>query len=161
MSPNLFNIYINDLPEIFDSTCAPVKLDKLTTNCLMFADDLLIMSETAVGLQNSLNKLQKYCNKWQLSININKTKVMTFQQRNILDTCSDFFINGKKLEKVLKYKYLGNIIESSGKFHSCQMELSKKGCKVLFSLFKYLNPIDNVPVAIYIKNYLSRWFSPF
>ena len=35
------------------------------------------------------------------------------------------------------------------------MELSKKGCKVLFSLFRYLNPIDNVPVAIYKKLFES------
>jgi hypothetical protein len=37
--------------------------------------------------------------------------------------------------------YLGNLIEASGKFHSTHIELSKKGSKVMFSMFKYLNPI--------------------
>jgi hypothetical protein len=30
----------------------------------------------------------------------------------------EFFLNGIKLEKVLKYKYLGNIIEAFGKLNS-------------------------------------------
>ena len=121
LSPNLFNIYINDLPDIFDNSCEPVIMEKLSTNCLMFADDLLLLSETPDGLQNSLNKLFSYCHKWQLSININKTKCITFQQRNIIDKNNDFFLNGQKIEQVLKYKYLGNIVEASGKFHSSHL----------------------------------------
>lgn len=59
-------------------------LEKLSLNCLMFADDILLLSESAEGLQNCLNKLNDYCNKWQLSINIKKTKIMIFQQKKIL-----------------------------------------------------------------------------
>ena len=74
LSPTLFNIYINDLPDIFDDSCKPVMLEKLSLNCLMFADDILLLSESAEGLQNCLNKLNDYCNKWQLSINIKKNQ---------------------------------------------------------------------------------------
>ncbi len=42
LSPTLFNIYINDLPEIFDDTCSPPSLTKSTVPCLLFADDLLL-----------------------------------------------------------------------------------------------------------------------
>ena len=81
LSPTLFNIYINDLPDIFDDSCKPVMLEKLSLNCLMFADDILLLAESAEGLQNCLNKLSEYCNKWQLSINIKKTKIIIFQQK--------------------------------------------------------------------------------
>jgi uncharacterized protein YmfQ (DUF2313 family) len=47
---------------------------------LSFADDLVIFSESHKGLQNALYKLQKYCFDWQLTININKTKISTFQK---------------------------------------------------------------------------------
>ena len=60
LSPNLFNIYINDLPDIFDKSCQPVTIDKLTISCLMFADDILLLSESAEGLQNALNKVAEY-----------------------------------------------------------------------------------------------------
>jgi hypothetical protein len=46
---------------------------------LSFADDLVILSNTSGGLQNSLNKLEKYCFDWQLTVNTKKTKVMIFQ----------------------------------------------------------------------------------
>ena len=65
-------------------------------------------------------------------------------------------MDGYKLEKVLKYKYLGNIIEASGKFHTSHMELSKKGTKVLFSLFKYLNNIENIPINIQKKLFVNE-----
>ena len=42
----------------------------------------IILSESQAGLQNSLNKLEKYCYKWQLTVNTNKTKIMIFQGSN-------------------------------------------------------------------------------
>ena len=58
--PNLFKIYINDLPDIFDDSCHPVTLETLSLNCLMFADDILLLSESAEGLQKSLDKLSEF-----------------------------------------------------------------------------------------------------
>lgn len=34
LSPNLFKLFINDLPEIFDQTCNPATLNSLKLNCL-------------------------------------------------------------------------------------------------------------------------------
>ena len=50
MSPTFFNIFIRDLPEIFDSSCHPVVLHDVDICCLMFADDLVLISETSLGL---------------------------------------------------------------------------------------------------------------
>ena len=46
----------------------------------MYADDLVIMSQSAVGLQNALNKLNSYCLKWKLTVNVTKTKIMIFNK---------------------------------------------------------------------------------
>ena len=80
---------------------------------------------------------------------------MVFQQKNIIYNKHEFFLNGIKLEKVLKYKYLGNIIEASGKLNSSFTELSKKGAKILFSIFKYLSPLERVSIKIYKKLFES------
>ena len=74
LSSLLFNIYINDIPTIFDEKCKPVSLETMSLNCLMFADDILLLSESPEGLQQAINKLNEYCLKWQLSINIKKPK---------------------------------------------------------------------------------------
>lgn len=50
----------------------------------MFADDILLLSETADGLQKSISKLHEYCAKWQLSINAKKSKVMIFSTQKYL-----------------------------------------------------------------------------
>ena len=46
----------------------------------MYADDLIIMSEKASGLQSALDKLNTYCDKWDLDINVEKTKIMIFNK---------------------------------------------------------------------------------
>ena len=81
LSPILFNIFINDLNEIFDKTfCQPAKIKNLTLNNLLYADDLVLVSETSSGLQNCLDRLQEYCDKWRLTINIKKTKTMVVEK---------------------------------------------------------------------------------
>ena len=69
LSPRLFNLFINDIPDIFDSSCEPVKIGNKYINCLMYADDLILLSETETGLQNCLDRLNDYVKKWQLQIN--------------------------------------------------------------------------------------------
>ena len=60
LSPILFNIFINDIPTLFDDLCSPVKLADEKISCLMYADDLVLLSENEEGLQNCLNKLHGY-----------------------------------------------------------------------------------------------------
>ena len=50
LSPLLFNLFVND-------SCEPIKLKQNYINCLMYADDLLILSEKEAGLNNSLQRL--------------------------------------------------------------------------------------------------------
>ena len=38
----------------------------------MYADDVILLSESKVGLQNCLKKLYRYCEVWCLDINIDK-----------------------------------------------------------------------------------------
>ncbi len=47
---------------------------------LLFADDLLMISDTVNGLQKKLNVLQKYCLKWNLTVNMYKSKVVVFKR---------------------------------------------------------------------------------
>ena len=66
LSPISFNIFINDLIELFslsDCSCFPVKLKSVSLNCLLYADDLILMSETDTCIQNCLNMLHVYCKK--------------------------------------------------------------------------------------------------
>ena len=74
LSPNLFKIFINDLPDYFEGTPDPVILDCKSLHCLMYADDVIILSQSAEGLQQKLNKLQMFCDDWCLDVNIKKQR---------------------------------------------------------------------------------------
>ena len=63
---------------IFDEICDPTCLGTLKINSLSWADDLVIVSKSALGLQNCLNKLYLYCQKWGLNLNTQKTKCIEF-----------------------------------------------------------------------------------
>ena len=75
-------VLINDVNNIFDKTfCQPDEITSLTLNILLHADDLVLISETSSGLQNRLDKLQEYCKKWGLTVNIKKTKPVVVEKR--------------------------------------------------------------------------------
>ena len=83
LSPALFNIYINKLATILEKSSAPgVNLHNSEVKCLLFADDLCLLSPTAHGLQQSLDLLEHYCQTWALAVNPKNTKIMIFQRRS-------------------------------------------------------------------------------
>jgi hypothetical protein len=42
----------------------------------LYADDTVILSKSAKGLQDALNVSAAYCDKWKLVLNTSKTKVI-------------------------------------------------------------------------------------
>ena len=145
MSPNLFNIYINDLPSIFDGDNDSPKLQDLYVHCLMYADDLVLMSLSEVGLQNKLNKLDEYCRKWGLEVNTKKTKVMTMSH-SIEDVPSSIMrIGDATLEWVQSYKYLGILINANGDFLPTSENLCVRGWKASFKIKSALKDVDVNP----------------
>ena len=84
LSPLLFNLYLNELPFILNNNAKDSILlpDGSHLNCLLYADDLLLISTSAEGLQQSLDRLSKYCQDWLLKINPTKTKVIVFQKKS-------------------------------------------------------------------------------
>jgi hypothetical protein len=42
----------------------------------MYADDIVLLSKSAEGMQEKLDKLSAFCTDWCLDINIKKTKIL-------------------------------------------------------------------------------------
>ena len=59
--------------------CAPVKLGETNLNCLLYADDLVLLSESEAGLQKCPTKLKLYTKRWKLNINYKKSKIMVLR----------------------------------------------------------------------------------
>ena len=139
LSPTLFNLYLADLPCIFDASCDPVQILDTKLNCLMFADDIVLFSDSSTGLQNSLDKLKLYCEKWHLTVNTEKTKVLIFNKNGRLLKNYILKFGEEIFEKVKKYCYLGIIFCVSGSFKQAVHSLIDKAIKAFFALKQYDN----------------------
>ena len=138
LSPLLFNLYVNDLAFSFNNILSdPFVLPNGTKlNSLFYADDLIILSRSKLGLQNCLNKLSSYCNSWMLKINPKKTKIMVFQKGT--NKCDYVFhIGNEMIDNVKDYTYLGTRISSSGNFTLSLEHLRQKALHALFSLRRH------------------------
>ena len=105
LSPLLFSLYLNDLQ---DSIGGGVLIGNLKVKLLAYADDVCIISDSAVGLQSMINDLEKYCCLWNLTVNLKKSNVMIFKLGGgRLAKNEKWVYKGQPIEIVKEYKYLG------------------------------------------------------
>ena len=135
LSPTLFKIFVNDFIDTLDNSCDPAKLSTEFLNCLFYADDLVLLSTSEKGLQNSIDKLHEFCLKWKLKVNLQKTKCLIFNTLGRLSKQS-WYLDGSKIENVRNYCYLGVKFSISGSFTEAKNEIYKKGLKAYFKFFK-------------------------
>ena len=138
LSPLLFNLFINKLPDIFDKSCDPVKLGSLEINSLLWADDLVLLSSTAAGLQKSMDKTFSFYQDLGLDINIKKTKIMIFNCGGRILKNFVFMAGESQIEIVDTYQYLGIKLRSSGSMQVATDELYAKASRAWFSISNVL-----------------------
>ncbi len=132
-----------------------VTIDQLQIFLLLFADDTAIFAETEYGLQSLLNGLHDYCNRWGITVNIGKTKVVVFQGSN-RHCNTQFTYANTVLENVTSFTYLGITLSSNGKFFQAQKHLSEQATKDIFSLNSLFDKVSTNNYRLsYI--YLIRW----
>jgi hypothetical protein len=162
LSPILFNSFINDIIPLFhEADSQPPSLVSKTVGCLLYADDLVIISTSPDGLKKSLEKMNSYCNKWKLEVNLAKSKVMCLNKQGKFMK-RDFTLGSENLECVKSYSYLGIEISNSCSFKLAQKTLTDKAMRALFKLKSLLygsgmNPLTCLklfdqlvkPIALY------------
>jgi hypothetical protein len=88
LSPLLFSLYVDPLEEqllMEDETCEIDgdfrSLSGILVPCLLFADDLVLLSSTRARLQVMLGTLERFTRRTGLTANLEKTKVVAFGAR--------------------------------------------------------------------------------
>ena len=87
LSPFLFTLFIGKLVEMlscYDCQGIQVNEDAMNIMILLYADDVVKGAVTVKRLQDMINVLQEFCNKWGLLANMTKTKVMVFRKGGVL-----------------------------------------------------------------------------
>ena len=138
------------------NTTDPIFINKRSVHCLLYADDVILLSSTSQGLQNKLNKLNVYCNDWCLNINVIKTKVLVFNRAG-RHFKQKFLFNGNAIECVSQHKYLGIQFCASGSFSPAQKELYSNALKVYYKLRRdFISFGPNVKNSIHVFDHTIK-----
>jgi len=122
----------------------------------MYADDVILLSKTAAGLQSKIDILNHYCEDWCLNVNTSKTKILVFNKAG-RHYRFNFKFNNVPLESVNEYKYLGIHFCASGSFSYAQEQLYKKGLKAYFKLTKdFLSMHPSVKTSMHVFDHTIK-----
>ena len=169
LSPNMFRQLLQDLSCYLDSKRGIVLNANQILLHLLWADDLILLSDTEEGLQRQLDGVFQFCSKSQMIVNSLKTKVMVFGKKSDVS----FKFHETPLSIVEEYKFLGVVFNTVVKYNQnvfkqhvtytkdkalkstfmCFKKLGKLGMitpKVGFQLFdSYVKPIVNYACEIW------------
>ena len=159
----LSDIFVND---IFDGKeCCLVNLHNKPISSLMYADDLLILSETEDGLTECLQRLNRYSqrlnrysHKRKMTINTKKTKIMIFNKSGRMIRLK-IRIGELTIESCFQYTYLGTVFTPNNNFKKVQSELYKKACRAFYGYLKEVNIQAGAQIST-IRKLFSTIVSP-
>ncbi|CAG9133706.1 unnamed protein product [Plutella xylostella] len=111
-SPDLFNLYINDLIEELRGTGIGCHVGGVCVNNLSYADDMVLLSPSIKALRRLLAICARYAEDHGLKYNEKKTEMMVFKAGRGPDRVPPVFLKGSPVQVVNKFKYLGHILSS-------------------------------------------------
>ena len=91
-----------------------IKIGKEILNILLFADDVVLLTESWEDMQKLLEEVGKFSEDMEMKLGIDKCKVMTINGKEGNETNNQLQLLRKDIEKVESYKYLGLEIDNKG-----------------------------------------------
>jgi len=97
-----------------------------------------------------------WCDRAFLQLNVEKTKDMQIDFRRESSNPQSTIINGKTVEFVETYKYLGSFIGNKLNFNANTEMLCKRGQQRLFCLCKFSKfRLDKTLMTLFLKSYIE------
>ena len=157
LSPVLFSVFLNDLEDhlmadIVNGININLSNDLLTVYfqiyVLLYADDTLILGDSAESFQKSLDSFHDYCVRWNLTVNKSKTKIIIFGANK--HEKFRFRLGGTDIETVDSYKYLGTYFSQSRSFLNARKHIVTQANKAMHLLSLRIRNL-NLPIDLQLK----------
>ena len=141
LSPILFALYIDDIATSLSSAKLGCMINGVYVGCLLYADDIILLSCSNCRLQSMLDLCCDIIRKIDLNFNVKKSVLIRIGPR-WKRSCSNLFIDGNPLLFVTEIKYLG-IVFKSGPLFSYNIDTAKakfyRSFNAVFNRSKYAN----------------------
>ena len=154
LSPNLFSFFINELAvELSKRGRHGIQFipNAVELFLLLFADDIILISETVVGLQNQLNVLKEEADRLKLTVNLDKTNIIVFRKGGHLSAWEKWHYGNVEMKVVNNYKYLGLQFTTKLSLNVSWNEVSKKGKKGVIDILRTLRKLNCTDITIFWK----------
>ena len=159
ISPLLFTLFINDLTlDIVNNGMhgAVMSQSFIELFIMLFADDIVLLSETVVGLQNQLNTLHKSAFRLGLNVNLSKSNIVVFRKGGYLAKKEKWLYGNNEMKVVNSYKYLGVIFSTKLSFSLACDDLVARAKKAIICILKVLNRYEISSMQIFVKLFDSK-----
>jgi hypothetical protein len=158
-SPVLFSIFINELAiEVIKNGRhgAILSNDAFELFILLLADDVILMSETVIGLQTQLNSLQRAAASLQLTVNMSKSNIIVFRKGGFLAARERWIYDGVVMPVVNVYKYLGILFSTRLSFVAACKDLACRAKNALLCVMQKLYILNNNSFDVFMKLFDSQ-----
>ena len=126
---------------------------------LLFADDLALIADTSIDLQRRLNCLEKYCNKWNMKLNMDKSNIVVFKNGGNLSRNEKWYYKNEPLNIVTAYKFLGVFFTNRLKWTTCCRTLAiqyEKALNMIKQCMRKLG-IKDIHLGYYVICTVGWW----
>ena len=107
----LFNVYMDELSSLLNKYRTGCYIGNRIVNHLMYADDLVVIAPSGVGLQRLLDVCSEFGLSHNVKYNALKSCVMCCRSKLLKDVRTQgFYMGGVPIVKVEQVKYLGHYI---------------------------------------------------
>ena len=126
---DLFTFYISDLPEELGKAGSGITLLGLLLWCIIFLDDIAIISISVPQVQKTLDCLFTYCRKWDLELSLPKLGVLCLNAPP-----AEWKFGPHKVQALTQEKYLSVTFQNDGKWDQHYADKKKKSESALHAL---------------------------
>ena len=154
LSPLMFSFFVNELAvELSNHGKHGIQLIPGAAELflLLFADDVILLSNTVVGLQNQLNLLKSEADRLHLTVNLNKTKIMVFRMGGHLARREKWLYGKDEVEVVNSYQYLGMTFTTKLSLSVALSSVCVKGRRGVMEILKSLRKLNTFDPSIFWK----------
>lgn len=137
-----------------DTVIGYKNLEAIKLNSLLYADDVVLISNTRGKMQKLVNAWTTEIENIKMEVNINKTKTMIVNEKQKEDQNNkDIKCKNKKLERVTTFEFLGSMITEDGKIDAELANRANKSSRIYYTMNKTILGHKDIDLEVKKKIY--------
>ena len=153
LSPILFNLFINELAFKIQAIGKGIDVDNEKISILLYADDVVLLTENEDDLQSMLSVLSEWCGQNDMSVNCTKSNIVHFRPPSQRRTTYVFTCCNETLSIVDSYMYLGLLLNEFLDYNITTRDVAQSASRALGLLIAKSKALGGMPYKVFTKLY--------